>query len=78
MKTLSMLGLVALALALSGCGKKEEYKYELSENGCSTGKQELESKSDMCTRLKDNGANNGCAYTLRKQRYEQDCGSWQG
>lgn len=69
----------ALALTLAACGKKEEYKYELSENGCSTGKQELESKADMCTRLKDNGANNGCAYTLRKQKFEQDgCGNWQG
>lgn len=77
MKTFVMIGLVAIALC--GCGKKEEYKYELSENGCSTGKQETESKSELCTRLKDSGANQGCAYTLRKQKYEQDgCGSWSG
>ncbi len=77
MKTILFAGL--LALSLSACGKKkEEYKYELTENGCSTGKQELDSKSEMCTRLKDDGANNGCAYSLRKKTYERECGTWNG
>jgi len=75
MKTFFILTLAAFAL--SSCGKKEEFKYNLTENQCSTGDQTLESKNEMCNRLKDNAANNGCAYTLRKQKFESEgCGAW--
>jgi len=72
------LALIALAtLALAACGKKEEFKYNLTENDCSTGEKTAESKDQMCSMLKDSAANNGCAYSLRKQKFEQDgCGTW--
>jgi len=66
-------------VALSACGKKEEFKYELSENQCSTGEQTTDSKNALCTRLKDDGANKGCAYRLRKEKFEaESCGNWNG
>ncbi len=75
MKTFLFLSLATLALA--SCGRKEEFKYELTENGCSTGEQKTDSKEQLCTRLKDAGANNGCAYNLRKERFvAEGCGSW--
>jgi hypothetical protein len=76
MKT-KLIALTLATLAFSSCGKKEEFKYNLTENGCSTGDKSFESKEAMCTGLKDSGANNGCAYSLRKQKYQEDsCGSW--
>jgi len=75
MKKILLLTLATLALA--SCGKKEEFKYNLTENGCSTGDKSFESKDAMCTALKDNAANNGCAYSLRKEKFAQDsCGTW--
>lgn len=75
MKTLLILTLATIALA--SCGKKEEFKYNLTENECSTGEQTLDSKDAMCTRLRDDGANKGCAYSLRKQKFESEgCGTW--
>jgi len=71
------LALTLVTLALASCGKKEEFKYELSQNGCSTGEQKTDSKDALCTRLKDNAANNGCAYSLRKERFTAEgCGTW--
>ncbi len=75
MKTFLILAVATLALA--SCGKKEEFKYNLTENGCSTGEKTADSKSEMCTMLRDAGTNNGCAYSLRKQKFEQEgCGTW--
>jgi hypothetical protein len=74
-----IFGLALSSLALAGCGKKEEYKYELVENQCSTGEKQADSKEKMCSQLKDDAANNGCAYRLRKEKFEQNsCGSWNG
>jgi hypothetical protein len=74
--------LLALStLALSSCGKEEskveQFKYNLTENGCSTGDQSASSKEEMCNLLKSRSANNGCAFSLRKQKFEQEgCGTW--
>jgi hypothetical protein len=76
MRNLFVITLFAGAL-LAGCGKKEELKYHLVENQCDTGEHTADSKDQMCSMLKYDGVNNGCAYTLRKQKYEGDgCGSW--
>jgi hypothetical protein len=75
MKNFALLSLMTLVLA--SCGKKEEFKYNLTEGTCSTGDKTAESKSEMCNLLRDSGANNGCANSLRKQKFEQEgCGTW--
>ena len=75
MKKLLILSLATIAFA--GCGKKEDFKYTLSENGCSTGEQQADSKDQMCAKLKNDSVNNNCAYSLRKQKFESDgCGTW--
>jgi hypothetical protein len=72
-----LFALTTAIFLLASCGKKEEYKYNLTENGCNTGEKTAESKDQMCSLLKDNSANNGCAANLRKNKYEQDgCGTW--
>jgi hypothetical protein len=75
MKKFAFIALATLTLA--ACGKKEEFKYNLTENDCSTGEKTAETKEKMCSMLQDSAANNGCAYSLRKQKFEQDgCGTW--
>ncbi len=69
----SVLAAVVMAFALLGCEAEEEnLSYEFSYNGCNTGKHEFDSKDAFCVGLKDYRANNnGCAYDLRKQAYEE-------
>ncbi len=66
--------LICIALGLSGCGNHEEESltYQLSSNGCDTGKHEFSSKAAYCNGLKDYRANNGCAFSLRKETYEKN------
>ena len=40
----------------------ETYSYQLTENGCTTGKKNFSSLSEMCNSLKNDSANNFCAY----------------
>lgn len=72
----------AAALALTACnvelGKKENkehFGYDITENGCPTGKHSFGSKSDYCSALKNDVLNNNCAWSTRKGFYERDCGS---
>jgi hypothetical protein len=52
----------------------QNYSYELSENGCSTGKQTFATKDDMCIGLKNNALNNNCAYSSRQSYFTgQSC-----
>ncbi len=77
MKKLILLCLAAAAISFVSCGKKEDFKYQLSQNGCDTGEHSAESKDEMCGQLKNSDLNNGCASQLRKEKYEGDgCGSW--
>ena len=80
MKTLIVGSVVALTLllVLSGCGK-DEHVYDFTENGCATGEHKFDSKDGYCAGLKDHALNNGCAYTTRKQTFQQNCsGGWTG
>ena len=56
-----------------------EYSYTLKDNGCSTGDQSFSSLTAMCENLKNESANNFCAYELRRSKFETDCfstGTW--
>lgn len=67
--------LLVVALLLVGCNKEqksESYSYDLSLNGCATGKHTFSSKGEMCAALKDDVRNNNCAYSLRKQTFESN------
>lgn len=79
---LSFLILTACGLKLEGPGFKigsedknetQSLSYELEENGCNTGKHEFSSRESYCTGLRNNTLNNGCAYSLRKDRYRAEC-----
>lgn len=65
------------SLSMVACqGDKKEAKklsYELSENGCSTGKKEFNTLEEYCASLADDKANNSCAPNLRQQEYERQC-----
>lgn len=78
MKTFLISALILGAAA--GCGKQEfKDSYQLTENGCSTGKKDFEAESQeeltakVCATLKDGSQNNNCASTLRKQQFQQKC-----
>ena len=77
MKKLLLIVFGLSLFALLSCGKKDDYKYSLTENGCETGEHEADSKDEMCTQLKNNDLNKSCASNLRKEKYEADgCGKW--
>ncbi len=63
----------ATTLLSSGCGKNEKMSYDLTENGCATGKHEFDSKDAYCAGLKDEALNQGCASDLRQARVTADC-----
>lgn len=67
--------LLIAAVTLVGCkkeSKSESYSYDLTLNGCATGKHTFSSKADMCAALKDDARNKYCAYSLRKQTFENN------
>lgn len=77
---LTILTAVACNLSLKGPGvdtstnnKNESFKYNLSYNGCSTGEQSFNSRSEMCTGLQNNKLNNYCALDLRRIHFENEC-----
>jgi major membrane immunogen (membrane-anchored lipoprotein) len=87
MRTLFVFNL----LLLTACGHSDDpsngdsgsssssssYKYQLIENNCDTGEHTADSLSKECNMLKDDGLNKGCAYDLRKDKFQTDgCGNW--
>ena len=63
-----------VAGAFLGCGSNSDNRsYELTVNGCETGKHEFSSKGDYCSALKDDSLNHGCATSLRQQMYQSEC-----
>lgn len=82
MKT-NLLFLAAMTLLCSACDlsavgigkskKKEQYKYNLTYNGCSTGEHKFSSKDAMCDALQNNSLNNNCARDLREQHFRGEC-----
>ena len=73
---------LALAFALAGCGseqnttesnRSESFSYELTLNGCSTGRQTFSSREAMCSALRDDGRNRDCARSLREDHFKKNC-----
>ena len=69
-----------LLVVLTGCGvdliedESEQYSYELSQNGCSTGFHAFNSKQALCDALKRQDLNQFCAESLREDMYHnQSC-----
>lgn len=48
----------------------EEYSYEFTKRGCSTGVQTFPTFYDACEGLKNEVLNDGCAYDDRKELFE--------
>jgi len=51
----------------------QDISYELTENGCATGKHSFSSTSDLCAALQNNSLNNNCAYSLREEEFNSRC-----
>lgn len=51
----------------------EQLSYELSLNGCSTGKHTFNSKKEYCDALLTDALNNNCARELRIENYNRNC-----
>ncbi|NCN27024.1 hypothetical protein GW915_05560 [bacterium] len=49
----------------------ESWSYHFIYNGCDTDKHTFASKQAMCDGLKDDSLNNYCAYSLRKEYFQQ-------
>ena len=75
---MKFLGVALFSVLLfSSCGKKEDFKYQYSVNGCDTGEHEAESKEEFCALIKNDAANNYCAYSVRKENFQSNsCGTW--
>lgn len=84
MKKLSLL--ILLSTILISCGKKTESQdkeveltYDLTSNGCATGKHVFRAKSKKealkkyCKALTDGELNNGCAQNLRAMKFKESC-----
>lgn len=71
--------MIAVGL-LAGCAgssstsnDNKSYAYEYEVNGCKTGRHEFGSKNDYCNGLKDDERNNYCAWSFRKEAFEESC-----
>lgn len=71
-----------LLTSLVSCGgSSNSYKdsYDFTVNGCSTGKQSFSASSQealldkVCEALVDEELNNGCAASLRAQKFNAQC-----
>ncbi len=71
-----------IAIACASCTQlqdaaNEEFKYSFSEGFCTTGEKSFSTLSQMCTALKNNSYNNGCAQAQRQSYFESKCsGTW--
>lgn len=84
MKKTYFLSIFVAGLILQSCvanlgkdvkvgAESQNYSYNLSENGCSTGDHSFSSLDSMCDGLKDDSLNNQCAYNLRRMKFESEC-----
>ena len=69
---LVLLILTSFVLSCSKDKNEESFSYDLSHNGCPTGRKTFNSKDAMCATLKDDGANNYCANQLREEHFKQN------
>ncbi len=74
-RILAVLGVLVFA---AGCkssesksSSKEFYQYEVTENGCPSGKHSFNDKPALCAALKNDSLNNDCAARSRVVLYQQ-------
>ena len=75
-KALFLLSLFLVAACGTDQGESthsEEFGYNYSHNGCSTEKQVFTSRDAYCSGLQDETLNKGCALSLRKQTFQEQC-----
>lgn len=84
MKPWKPLSLACLSIALTACnssddnvvasgGVNQALTYELSENGCSTGRHTFPSFPELCVGLQNNTLNNDCALNMRAEHFRRNC-----
>jgi len=84
MKALIFSNLIFVVLTMPSCvgggignllthAQSQNYTYNLSENGCSTGEHTFSSNESMCDGLRDDSLNNYCATNLRYLKFQSDC-----
>lgn len=78
------LSLACLSFALVACnssddnvvasgGVNQALTYDLSENGCSTGRHTFPTFPEMCVGLQNNTLNNDCALNMRAEHFRRNC-----
>ena len=66
-------------ILVSGCNlslptnNEQAFSYELSVNGCTTGKKVFSDLDSYCQGLQNNSANNNCAQPSRENLFYQKC-----
>jgi major membrane immunogen (membrane-anchored lipoprotein) len=83
---IKIIFVITLALIQTACGgsksdsaiQSDEYAYNYTENGCSTGDRSASSKEEFCKKLADNNQNRNdkgqvCAYSIRERQLRQEC-----
>lgn len=84
MKPWKPAALSLACLALTACnssddsipvssGVNQALTYELSENGCTTGRHTFPSFPEMCVGLQNNTINNDCALNMRAEHFRRNC-----
>ena len=80
-KVSQVLGFLFAAALLASCGVggsatsgSSAYSYDFTDQGCSTGRHEFNSHSDMCEGLQSSSLNNGawCAFNARSQYFKSE------
>jgi hypothetical protein len=75
-KYLLLLSLIALSACASGeeeNASSQEFSYDYTSNGCSTGKQTFTSRDAYCSGLQNETLNQGCALKRRKETFQEQC-----
>jgi len=70
---------LATALMAVGCNpylgeQTQSYTYEYDVQGCYTGKHTFHNVNALCSALKNEAFNHGCAFKERSKRYATQCG----
>lgn len=83
MKPWKPLSFLCLSLALTACNSSDDSAgpggasqapvYELTENGCTTGRHTFPSFPEMCVGLQNNTLNNDCALNMRAEHFRRYC-----
>jgi hypothetical protein len=75
--TLLTTAFVGCSVSGSGGASSTNLKYTITENECPTGTHSFSSQSELCSALQSDSLNNNCAYSMRKEKFQNECpGNW--